>query len=354
VELIIKVKFIGVSMKNILLLFIISFFISNNIYSQTYFSDDFEAGLGNWIVSGLDWGITDAARRSGNYSATDSPGGNYSPYADASMILNNALDLSKATFPVITFWHKYNTQYQTDFCLLDVSTDGGFSWRTINSWSGNTNGWVFEQIDLRSYKSPSFKFRFRLTSDGYTQYDGWYVDDVKISEFNNANPQLNFPFAEGFENGLGNWITSGSEWSLSSSLKRGGQYSVTCSPSGSYGDFLNATLVLGGVLDLTKVTFPVLTFWHRFNTPASDSCYLDVSMDGGFSWKTISNWHGTINNWTYEQIDLRNFKAQSFKLRYRLASNGNTQLNEWYIDDIRIYGFTANNEEETPPNVFYW
>ena len=40
----------------------------------TYFSDDFESGLGKWIVSGKDWAIITTDARGGTHSVTDSPG----------------------------------------------------------------------------------------------------------------------------------------------------------------------------------------------------------------------------------------------------------------------------------------
>ena len=71
-----------------------------------YFSDDFESGLGNWIVSGYDWDVTTFESRSGSYAATESPGENYGSNLDVDMTMLNSIDLSSATSPVVTFWHK--------------------------------------------------------------------------------------------------------------------------------------------------------------------------------------------------------------------------------------------------------
>ena len=36
-----------------------------------YFTDNFENGLVNWLVSGSDWALTQTTSRSGGYSVTD-------------------------------------------------------------------------------------------------------------------------------------------------------------------------------------------------------------------------------------------------------------------------------------------
>ncbi|MGD8568836.1 MAG: fibronectin type III domain-containing protein, partial [Gammaproteobacteria bacterium] len=51
------------------------------------FIDDFESGLGNWLVSGSDWAIINTDSVSPTNSVTDSPGGNFVPDANAAITL---------------------------------------------------------------------------------------------------------------------------------------------------------------------------------------------------------------------------------------------------------------------------
>jgi hypothetical protein len=79
------------------------------------------------------------------------------------------------------FWHKYDTESGYDYCLVEVSTNGGGSWTQVASYDGLVPSWREETIDLDSYVGTStFKVRFVLDSDGWVQKDGWYVDDVHV------------------------------------------------------------------------------------------------------------------------------------------------------------------------------
>jgi hypothetical protein len=97
------------------------------------------------------------------------------------------MDLTTATFPVLTFWHKCSTSthsYSDEYNYVDVSTDGGMTWTNI--WSKhdlNQSTWVQEMIDLTPYISSQVKIRFRFVSDESYVADGWYIDDVEVSEF---------------------------------------------------------------------------------------------------------------------------------------------------------------------------
>ena len=178
-----------------------------------YFYDDFESGLGNWIVSGYDWGLTDSTSRSSSHSLTDSPVGNYLPNSNCSATLLDPLDLSGAVDPVLVFWHKGSMSCCNDYLYVDVSTDGGTNWTEVHHYGSpyapiQQSTWSLEQFDLGDWKGISVKVRFRLVSDGGGDVDdGWYVDDVRIE-----------PKVSTF---LLNYLTSGSgsgikvQWTLS-------------------------------------------------------------------------------------------------------------------------------------------
>ncbi len=70
------------------LCFLICIFAPALSAQTVYFQDDFEHGLGKWTVSGYDWALTTSDYRSSNHSATDSPGGNYAPNANAAITLD--------------------------------------------------------------------------------------------------------------------------------------------------------------------------------------------------------------------------------------------------------------------------
>ncbi|MCK4914987.1 MAG: carboxypeptidase regulatory-like domain-containing protein, partial [Candidatus Eisenbacteria sp.] len=145
---------------------------------QAYFYDDLESGTSEWVGA---WGTTNNHAHSPSTSMTDSPGGDYPNNATTTMTLNSGLDLSESTTAALVFWHRYDTESGYDFCLVEVSTNGGGSWTQVTSYSGFLGGWTEITIDLDSYVGTSdFKVRFILDSDGWVQKDGWYVDDVHV------------------------------------------------------------------------------------------------------------------------------------------------------------------------------
>jgi hypothetical protein len=145
---------------------------------EAYFFDDMESGTSEW--SGT-WGTTSVTYHSPSTCMTDSPSGNYPNNATTTMALQNPLDLSGATTASLVFWHRYDTESGYDYCLVEVSTNGGGSWTEVASYSGLVPTWREETVDLDAYVGTSaFKVRFVLDSDGWIQKDGWYVDDVHV------------------------------------------------------------------------------------------------------------------------------------------------------------------------------
>jgi hypothetical protein len=153
----------------------------------TYFFDNFECGLGKWSVSGADWGLTNTSVAGGKFSFTDSPDGNYPVNANSITTTKGSIDLSTATHPVLTFWHKYSLAINPgyyDHVYVDVSDDGGVTWTNKGAWVGTQSTWVPVQIDLISYAGKAVKLRFALWNHAYgLNDDGWYVDNVEIKEW---------------------------------------------------------------------------------------------------------------------------------------------------------------------------
>lgn len=148
-------------------------------------NDNAEGTFGNWVTNDT-WGITAAQSNSPAHSFTDSPTGNYPDNANNSMTVSNAINVSAAPVVYLSFYHKYNTEENYDFCYVEVSNDNGASWQTVKSYSGILPIWTQKIFDITSYAAGSeeMKVRYRLSSDGNTVSDGWYVDDIKIINYN--------------------------------------------------------------------------------------------------------------------------------------------------------------------------
>ena len=166
--------------------------------STVIFSDDMESGLNGWttaVYTGTDslWHQTTSASNSPSISwwCAREAQGNY----DTGDTVDVALISPSIALPdtsILYFWEYYDTEPDHDFCMVDVSTDGGTNWVPIrglsapywtapNGWSGN---WVQEALDLTPFGGETVNIRFHFdTGDAlFNDYPGWYVDDVTVVE----------------------------------------------------------------------------------------------------------------------------------------------------------------------------
>ena len=215
--------------------FILNYSFSN---AQTYFSDNFESGLGRWVVSGNDWDTLSSTYNSSNHCITDSRVGNYTYNSDPTITMTQSLNLTNAAFPVLTFFQRYNLIGTScsgggDNIYAQVSPNSGSNWITLQSWQYTNLAWSFVQLDLRNYRFSNVKIRFQLSVHNACMKtaDGWYIDDIKIIENDSFNPTLNLPFSDDFENGLGKWIVGRFNWDT---VSMGGNRYAAVSRMGNY------------------------------------------------------------------------------------------------------------------------
>jgi hypothetical protein len=48
-------------------------------------------------------------------------------------------------------------------------------------WSGKSNGWKSEIIDLTPYAGGAVRLRFHIGADDYVGGHGWYIDHVRVT-----------------------------------------------------------------------------------------------------------------------------------------------------------------------------
>jgi hypothetical protein len=113
------------------------------------------------------------------------------------MTLTNPIDLSGYINPRLQFQTKFNIESDWDYGQLQISTNNGSTWISIEGqytepgvgsfqpngepvYDGSKSNWVKEDISLADYISSQFKIRFRLRTDGGTTRDGWFVDDIGV------------------------------------------------------------------------------------------------------------------------------------------------------------------------------
>ena len=174
-------------------------------FSTSIFSDDMENGEDNWTTSNgtgnQNWVLTTVNSHSGNHVwfAND-----VAAQTDQYLVIANPTEpLSENT--ELRFWHYYDTEAEWDGGVVEIAIAGTNSWADIGhlmyengynmiindnpasaisnrpAFSGNSDGYVLTKVDLSTYEGEQVKFRFRFASDEFEGGDGWYIDDVSLS-----------------------------------------------------------------------------------------------------------------------------------------------------------------------------
>ncbi len=196
----------------------------SNVYSVTLLPNDTAGCTRDTVVyddrdAHTSGGFTSTtARGSAGWTAstTHAHSGTHSWFApdgatatDVSLVSNEFIPTD---FSVLSFYHYFNTEAGYDGGMIDVSTDGGNSWISTaplfisNGYNGviysfnptdtsygttpmpaftggsKDSGFVHSFIDLSSFSGKKLKLRFRMYTDLGTAYDGWYVDDITMTD----------------------------------------------------------------------------------------------------------------------------------------------------------------------------
>jgi hypothetical protein len=111
----------------------------------------------------------------------------------------------------------FSTERDYDYGGVAVSTDGGCAWRTLrgrhttdtnpvgqnlgHGYTGRSEGWLDEEIDLTPYAGQKVLLRFFYITDQAYHGSGFAVDDISIPElglFDSAEDESTAWTAEGF------------------------------------------------------------------------------------------------------------------------------------------------------------
>jgi hypothetical protein len=294
-------------------------------------ADGFEASLLNWNVTGS-WGLTTNYSHGGAYALTDSPQGNYDNSSDSAA--QSSLNLNGTSWPVLRFWDRHRL-VDGDWGRLEVSVEGVY-WTAIYGVSGVRNEWGEQVIDLSRWKNQSnLRIRFRLITDGANLEDGWYVDDLTVTDI--GLPLITLPFYEGFESGLTNWQHAG--WALDTNGPFAGSYTVHDTVPVRISPSTELTLVLGGALRLTNVVNPQMTFRVRGKLGGYSSFRVHCSTDGGLNWPELSAANldtGFNSDWVRKQVSLQPYTNQTVRLRFCTSGNEYAPDEDIFLDQVAI------------------
>lgn len=175
-------------------------FVESDTITQTYglpqpiIIDDC-SNLANWSV-GTNWNTTTEDYVSAGTSITDSPFSNYASNDFNEIMLANNVDLSGVINASLSFDAKWGTEIGFDYVQLSASPDNGVTWTPLcgrytrpstegtifgePSYEGTNMEWVRETVSLNDFIGQNIKIRFRLVSDAFVEFDGFYFDDISI------------------------------------------------------------------------------------------------------------------------------------------------------------------------------
>jgi hypothetical protein len=187
---------------------------STSIYVGGSLEDDCEDGEGGWVhYVGLDgyydeWHLETNRNHTGGGTTSwkfgGSGSGNYTNYGCGAL---ETPELCLGPNATLTMWHWIHAElnsgtYAWDGAIVEISVDGGETWSQVSPVGGYpykiysnsaspfapdtpcfawTDDWTQVEFDLSAYEGRA-SIRFVFGSDGYVTDEGWYLDDIVITD----------------------------------------------------------------------------------------------------------------------------------------------------------------------------
>jgi len=131
--------------------------------------------------------------------------------------LTREFDLRNLSSATLRFSTWFEIERGWDYAYVAASTDGGETWAALPGqqttdynpveasygpgYTGKSDGWVQEEIDLSAYTGKRVLLRFEQVTDDATSLTGFAVDDVEVPElgFRDTADRANGWMADGFQ-----------------------------------------------------------------------------------------------------------------------------------------------------------
>jgi hypothetical protein len=157
-------------------------------------TDDFESGPGDWTTGsdgdgGTAWelgapsGVGPAAAHSPTNCFGTNIGGDYAINAEV-WLRSPEIDLIEAVGATLTYFQAYDIEAGFDsgaVRVLDSADDSELA-VLFGDVAGNAPGWAQVTRALpAAARGKTIKIEFRLTSDDFENFPGWYIDDFQVT-----------------------------------------------------------------------------------------------------------------------------------------------------------------------------
>lgn len=172
--------------------------------------NDDASNLASWNTSGS-WDATSEDFVSSPSSITDSPFSYYQSNEDNTLILASPVSLAGALDAQLNFYAKWNIEAGYDYVQVSASSDGGNTWSPLCGkytkpgspsqlqgeplYDSHQNEWVQEEMSLNDFLGQDILIRVRLVSDGFSEFDGFYFDDLQVVVITNSGVGIYKPEA---------------------------------------------------------------------------------------------------------------------------------------------------------------
>jgi len=177
-------------------------------YPLVFLEDNADSLESKWAAeSNVDqkWESTEDSYFTMPKSFTDSRIGVYLPNTESSLTLVESIDLSQVENPYLSFMTKFEIENNWDYGQVLVSIDSGSTWQAVGGslaniasgdfqpngefvYDGVQHEWAEEIIDLTEFGNEQLLIKFRIETDTYVEFDGWYIDDIKFFSFIDVIP----------------------------------------------------------------------------------------------------------------------------------------------------------------------
>jgi hypothetical protein len=157
------------------------------------YSTNFESGASGWTHGGAkdEWALGKPSNgpgycHSGTHCWATTLNDTYAPEANE-WLQSPSIDLQGAKSGSLDFWQYYDISdflgIMVDRGFLEISNDGGSSYKPIRNFTGNSSQWSWEHVsvDLKDFLNTKILVRFRLVSDELFQAPGWVIDDLNVT-----------------------------------------------------------------------------------------------------------------------------------------------------------------------------
>jgi hypothetical protein len=157
------------------------------ITNQPGFADNIESGQGPWTHSGTNdgWHITTHRYHSATHSWYCGVENTWQ------YTINNDASLITPYFVVtpdsaMKYWYWDTLEIGYDYGSVDIDNNCGH-WQNLATYNAGHTTWTQASLSMAGYYGQTVRIRFRFTSDGSVNAEGWYIDDFQVPVIIGAN-----------------------------------------------------------------------------------------------------------------------------------------------------------------------